>query len=127
MAEDLVDGFASGATAIRKLLSWVEGGLRTKKIPVEDYAEFAKAELAAAIEKNTFKGMANAGPNPDNEDQVELPGGEHWPSFWLFCKALSQWLIFTGQPQKACFKLHRHGTREGPRSSARRARCAASA
>ena len=71
MAEDLVDGLALGAAAIRKLLSWVEGGLRTKKIPVEDYAKVVQDELAAAIQKSTFKGMANAGPNPDNEDQVQ--------------------------------------------------------
>ena len=73
MAEDLVDGLVLGATAVRKLLSWVEGGLRTKKIPVEDYAKVVQDELAAAIQKSTSKGMANAGPNPDNEDQVQRP------------------------------------------------------
>ena len=42
-----------------------------KEIPLHQYCTFIKAELAAAMDKATFKGMRDSGPNKANEEELE--------------------------------------------------------
>ena len=48
------------------------GAIRLRLVPVTFFAEFIGKEMAAAVQKRTFAGMRDSGPDPQNPRQMEL-------------------------------------------------------
>ena len=107
-----------------------------KRFQLKTMQKLSKMSLQQPSKKVLSKGWLMQGPTLTMKTKCKgssknASSGASWWRTLAFILAILQgawpWLFFAGQPQKACLKPHRHGAREGPGSSARRARCAASA
>lgn len=56
---------------MKGLMESLGGKVQVKEIPLHQYCTFIKAELAAAMDKATFQGMRDSGPNKANEEELE--------------------------------------------------------
>lgn len=70
VAEDLEKGVAHAQALMEELLGLVGQSIHIQKVPVTEHCQFLRLEVAAAVEKATFKGMGDNGPN--NEDAAEV-------------------------------------------------------
>ena len=66
----MADAVGRCRTQLDRLLSIAGPGIPLRRVPVLEFNDFVKKELAAAIDSGTFRGMRDAGPDPANEEQV---------------------------------------------------------
>ena len=108
MATSLEEGVSLGQSIMKGLMESLGSKVQVKEIPLHQYCTFIKAELAAAMDKATFKGMRDSGPNKANEEELErflvkrrqwafLVSNIYWALFWPVCQVGGKWKFLPGR------------------------------